>query len=166
MEIHLLLHRFREMHSWDEMSLQLQSQHTSTITRKHTNFFSERMRSDITIAMEIFEHLDADKLSGAIARSRASSRFGMLFASVPYQEKHPLYHHDKPFGHKQSFDDAKVYECFGDEAIWTNFNNLWYLIFMSEGLETQGSVSFEHFANLTRKTFDARMASESERVGA
>ena len=130
------------------------------------SFPPDLMRSDITIAMEIFEHLDADKLSGAIARSRASSRFGMLFASVPYQEKHPLYHHDKPFGHKQSFDDAKVYECFGDEAIWTNFNNLWYLIFMSEGLETQGSVSFEHFANLTRKTFDARMASESERVGA
>ena len=130
------------------------------------SFPPDLMRSDITIAMEIFEHLDADKLSGAIARSRASSRFGMLFASVPYQEKHPLYHHDKPFGHKQSFDDAKVYECFGDEAIWTNFNNLWYLIFMSEGLETQGSVSFEHFANLTRKAFDARMASESERVGA
>ena len=130
------------------------------------SFPPDLMRSDITIAMEIFEHLDADKLSGAIARSRASSRFGMLFASVPYQEKHPLYHHDKPFGHKQSFDDAKVYECFGDEAIWTNFNNLWYLIFMSEGLEAQGGVSFEHFANITRKAFDARMASESERVGA
>lgn len=125
-------------------------------------FPPDMLRSDITIAMEIFEHIDADKVAGAISRARNSSRFGMLFASVPYQEKHPLYHHDKPFGHKQSFDDAKVHECFGDDAIWTNFNDLWYLIFVSEGLETQGNVTFQRFINLTRATFETRALAESE----
>jgi len=123
-------------------------------------FPADLMKSDVTIAMEIFEHLDVHKVDRAIRSSRASSRYGMLFASVPYQEKHPLYHHDKPFGHKQSFDESKVRECFGEEAIWTNFKDLWYLIFVSEDLDASGLVSFERFVNMTSTTFERRSIDE------
>ena len=129
-------------------------------------FPTDMALSDVTFAMEIFEHIDVDKVKGAIGRARLSSRFGMLFASVPYKEEHPLYHHDKPFGHKQSFDDVKVRECFGEDAIWTNFNDLWYLVFAAEGLEARGSMGIEGFAKLTRTAFEAQAATESALIHA
>lgn len=115
------------------------------------DFPTDLVRSDVTIAMEVFEHIDVDKLPCAIIRARRSSRHGMLFASVPYQEQHPLYHHDKPFGHKQSFDDEKILRCFGEEAIWTNFKNLWYLIFVSKGLGCSGDLGFDQFRSISSR---------------
>ena len=115
------------------------------------NFPENLMKSDVTIAMEIFEHIDKDKVVDAINRARNSSKNGLLFASVPYQEEYPLYHHDKPFGHKQSFDDNKIIECFGENVIWTNFNNLWYLIFVAESLKASGSHGLADFKSLVRQ---------------
>ena len=114
--------------------------------------------SDITIAMEVFEHIDIDKLSAAIAGTRRMCRHGLLFASVPYREKHPLYHHDKPHGHKQSFDDDKVAEVFGPDAIWTSFRNRWYLVFVADDSTDPRGLPMDAFVDRVRNTFAERIA--------
>lgn len=139
------------------------SKHIAPVSEKYqflslditSEFPKDLMQSDVTIAMEIFEHIDVEKLDKAIKRARGSSRHGKLFASVPYQEKHPLYHYDRPFGHKQSFDDGKICEYFGEKAIWTNFNELWYLIFVAEGLALSGLCSLDEFKSQVRGNLEA-----------
>lgn len=78
-----------------------------------SNSFSEKTRKvDIVIAMEVIEHIDVDLVEAALGHLKFLSFSKTVFISVPYKEKHPLYHHDKPHGHKQSFDDARIVEVF------------------------------------------------------
>lgn len=117
-------------------------------------FPSSLPESDVTVAMEVFEHIDTDKLGAAVESARRSSRSGAVFSSVPYKEKPPLYNHDKPHGHKQSFDDQKVSNVFGPEAVWTNFMDRWYLIFVADRLETNGYVPLDQFQSSVRHHFE------------
>lgn len=56
--------------------------------------------ADVAVAMEVLEHIDVDKLDGALARIRGLSRSATVLVTVPYRESPLHYHHDQPHGHK------------------------------------------------------------------
>ncbi len=121
-------------------------------------FPNDLPKSDITIAMEVFEHIDVNKLKKVVESAKNSSKRRMLFASVPFKEKHPLYHHNKPYGHKQSFDETVLVENFGPKTIWTNFRNRWYLIFSADNIEHPGEKSLEDFLGSASYLFQTSSA--------
>jgi hypothetical protein len=106
--------------------------------------------ADVAVAMEILEHVDVDKLAGALARIRGLSRSGTVLVTVPYRERPPLYHHDKPHGHKQSFDDARIEAVFGPRALVSNYAEKWYLVMLSDFVETPRTLALEPFRNACR----------------
>jgi SAM-dependent methyltransferase len=66
---------------------------------------------DTVVCMEVIEHLLPELVDDALRELRrvAGQR---LLVTVPYREQHPLFHHDKPTGHKQSFDGEKLGRLF------------------------------------------------------
>jgi hypothetical protein len=88
--------------------------------------------ADVAVAMEILEHVEIDKVAGAVARIRGLSRSGTVLVTVPYRERPPLYHHDKPHGHKQSFDDARIKAVFGPRALVSDYAKKWYFVMLSD----------------------------------
>jgi hypothetical protein len=66
---------------------------------------------DTVFCMEVLEHLPEEETGLALhnLRAAASSR---LIISVPYKEPEPLWWHDKPGGHRQRFDEAKLAALF------------------------------------------------------
>ncbi len=68
-------------------------------------------RSDTVICMEVLEHLEAEYNSIALKnlRSHAVER---LIVTVPFEEPEPVWWHDKPGGHRQSFSVEKLSELF------------------------------------------------------
>ena len=74
---------------------------------------------DVVVAMEILEHVAVDAFDAALARIRALSRTGSILVTLPWREREPLYHHDKPHGHQQSFDDAAIESLFAGNMIYS-----------------------------------------------
>ena len=80
----------------------------------------------------MLEHIAIAALPAAIARLRAMAHHGALLITVPYRERAPLYHHDKPHGHKQSFDDTKIERLFGPSCLFSQYNSKWYFVLMHD----------------------------------
>lgn len=68
---------------------------------------------DTVVCMEVLEHLEAPDLEPAIAELRRVAR-SRLVMTVPLNEPHPLWWHDKPGGHRQQFDPDRIRRLFPD----------------------------------------------------
>lgn len=110
------------------------------------------MKSDISIAMEVFEHIDPSLLKAAVARAKESCIHNLLFATVPYKEEHPLFHFDKPYGHKQSFDGDVILENFGHETLYANFKDKWYFILSGNSLPKRGEARLGEFLDICERS--------------
>lgn len=84
-------------------------------------------RVDVVVAMEVLEHISVPALPEVLERLRSLSRRRTVLISVPYQESEPLFHHDKPHGHKQAFDDEKIEDLFGPDCLYCHYKERWYL---------------------------------------
>lgn len=89
-------------------------------------------RFHVVNAMEVLEHIEISRLASLILELISLSHKGLLYFSVPFQEKEPLYHGDRPYGHKQSFNEEKIINYFPKGTIVTSFRDIWYL-----GLRTE-----------------------------
>jgi hypothetical protein len=105
--------------------------------------------ADVAVAMEILEHVEVGKVAGALERIRRLSRSGTVLVTVPYRERPPLYHHDKPHGHKQSFDDARIKAVFG-AALVSNYAEKWYLVMLSDHVGIHRMLALESFQEACR----------------
>jgi len=105
---------------------------------------------DVVVAMEVLEHIAGDVLPDVITRLRAMARHGALLVTVPYRETPPLYHHDKPHGHKQSFDDAKIARLFGPNCRYANFRDKWYVVVCHDRLEGAAPCVIGDIAGIAR----------------
>lgn len=63
------------------------------------------------ICMEVLEHLEASANKIALANLREAAK-DRLIMTVPYNEREPLWHFDKPGGHRQRFTIDKAAELF------------------------------------------------------
>ena len=90
---------------------------------------------DVVVAMEILEHVPTDKFAAAVTRIRALSRSGSILVTVPWRERPPLYHHDKPHGHQQSFDDPAIEALFSGRMLYCDYFEKWYFVFLTDGPE-------------------------------
>jgi ubiquinone/menaquinone biosynthesis C-methylase UbiE len=66
---------------------------------------------DTVFCMEVIEHLPPEQVPAALRHLRRVAR-QRLILTVPDNEPHPLFHQDGLYGHKQSFDDAKLRQLF------------------------------------------------------
>jgi cyclopropane fatty-acyl-phospholipid synthase-like methyltransferase len=105
---------------------------------------------DVVVAMEVLEHIAVDALPAALARLRGLARHGALLITVPYRETPPLFHHDKPSGHKQSFDDAKIERLFGPNCRYANFRDKWYVVFCHDRLDGAAPCAVDEIAGIAR----------------
>ena len=66
---------------------------------------------DTVVCMEVLEHLeDADFVAG-LAQIRRVARSNLV-VTVPLEEPHPLWWHDKPGGHRQQFLRDRILQLF------------------------------------------------------
>lgn len=107
---------------------------------------------EIVVAMEVLEHVAVDKVSDALRALRQLSHTGTILVTVPYKEQHPLFHFDKPYGHKQSFDDRVVERIFGGNMIYTNYHERWYLILLTDGKGRPKKMNLSKFIQQAQKT--------------
>jgi SAM-dependent methyltransferase len=105
---------------------------------------------DVVVAMEILEHIPVAALPGVLRRLRAFARTGALLITVPYREKPPLFHHDKPHGHQQSFDDEKIETLFGPGCLYSDYRKKWYFVFTHDGLLNSESLALSGFSDRVR----------------
>ena len=94
---------------------------------------------DFVNAQEVLEHISIENLPDVVLFLSEISQKGVLF-SVPFCEKEPLYHFDKPYGHKQSFDEENLSQIFKDSIFVPIVNDTWWLGYMSSQLGTSGKV--------------------------
>jgi hypothetical protein len=119
--------------------------------------------ADVAVAMEILEHVEVEALADALARIRALSRSGTVLVSVPWRERPPLYHHDRPHGHKQSFDDAAIARIFGPALVSTHAER-WYLLLLSEHVEAHRLLAPDAFRAACRAIVRRAVADPDRRI--
>ena len=95
---------------------------------------------DFVNAQEVLEHISVKNLPDVVLFLSEISEKGVLF-SVPFCEKEPLYHFDKPHGHKQSFDEEKLNQIFQGSIFVPIVNDAWWLGYMSSRLGASGKVA-------------------------
>jgi len=66
---------------------------------------------DCVLCMEVLEHLLPIDFPKAIHELRRVCR-STLVMTVPYEEPEPVWHHDRPGGHRQSFPEEKIERFF------------------------------------------------------
>jgi len=66
---------------------------------------------DTVLCMEVLEHLEVIEFPKALHELRRVCR-GTLIVTVPYEEPEPVWHHDKPGGHRQRFSEEKIERWF------------------------------------------------------
>lgn len=66
---------------------------------------------DTVVAMEVLEHLEVQDFPVALKELRRVTK-NRLMTTVPYNEPEPVWWHDKPGGHRQSFNDNKLQKFF------------------------------------------------------
>lgn len=66
---------------------------------------------DTVLCMEVLEHLEAIEFPKALHEIRRVCR-GTLVMTVPYEEPLPVWHHDRPGGHRQQFSEEKIERWF------------------------------------------------------
>ena len=66
---------------------------------------------DSVLCMEVLEHLETLEFPKALHEIRRVCR-GTLIMTVPYEEPLPLWHHDRPGGHRQQFTEEKIERWF------------------------------------------------------
>jgi SAM-dependent methyltransferase len=105
---------------------------------------------DTVFCMEVIEHLTPQNAALALDNlRRASAR--RLVVSVPYNEPEPLWHSEKPWGHKQSFSFRRLAALF-PAAVGTllpRYGVDW--VFLVEDFQRRPS----EFRMLPRKQFSA-----------
>lgn len=71
----------------------------------------ENRSFDSVLCMEVLEHLEAIDFPKGLHELRRVCR-GTLIMTVPYDEPEPVWHHDRPGGHRQSFSEEKIERFF------------------------------------------------------
>lgn len=66
---------------------------------------------DTVVAMEVLEHLEVSDFPLALDELRRVAK-NRLVTTVPFKEPEPVWWHDKPGGHRQSFDEEKLRQLF------------------------------------------------------
>lgn len=117
--------------------------------------------ADVVVAMEVLEHIAVAEVPAVYARLRALSPDRAILVTVPWREKHPLYHHNKPTGHKQSFDDAKIETLFGPGCLYSDYRKKWYFVFAHAGLAVPEAVDLQTFVVRARELIAARTTLEA-----
>jgi len=107
--------------------------------------------ADVVVAMEVLEHIAEAEVPAALGRLRAISPTRSVLITVPYRETAPLFHHDKPHGHKQSFDDAKIAALFGPGCLFADYREKWYLVFARDGLASPERLDLPAFVARVRE---------------
>jgi len=92
---------------------------------------------DTVLGMEVLEHLEAIDLQKAVHELRRVCR-GTLVMTVPYDEPAPLWHHDRPGGHRQAFPEEKLERIFprAERRFVARGKNRWPWIMLVERLES------------------------------
>lgn len=93
---------------------------------------------DTVICMEVIEHLE-EKYNEVMLRNLRAAAKKRLVVTVPYEEPEPVWWHDKPGGHRQSFSLEKISQLF-PTAIAARFPRYgvdW--IFIVEDIENRSS---------------------------
>ena len=103
---------------------------------------------DIVICMEVLEHLEKQDLPKAISNLRKTSRRLNIY-TVPLNEPEPVWWHDKPGGHRQSFNEDDIKTLFPNSiaTIIKNHSVDWILICESQ------QTSFSDFKIISNKDF-------------
>ncbi len=68
---------------------------------------------DTVVCMEVLEHLEVPDFPDALRQLRRVTK-QRLIVTIPYNEPEPVWWHDRPGGHRQSFDDDKIAALFPD----------------------------------------------------
>lgn len=68
---------------------------------------------DTVVCMEVIEHLE-DDCNLIVLNNLRKATYQRLIVSLPFEEPEPLWWHDKPGGHRQSFNMAKVQNLFSN----------------------------------------------------
>ncbi|MBP7003015.1 glycosyltransferase [Amaricoccus sp.] len=106
--------------------------------------------ADVVVAMEVLEHIAVDRFDDVLGRLRALAPDRAIFVTVPYKERHPLYHHDQPHGHQQSFDDAKIEALFGPGCLYSDYRKKWYFVFAHDRLVRPEALGLTEFCTRVR----------------
>jgi hypothetical protein len=108
--------------------------------------------ADVVVAMEILEHVAVEEFGAALRRIRALSCSRSVLVTVPWRERAPLYHHDKPHGHQQSFDDARIEELFEGRMLYSDYLEKWYFVFLTDGPRRVEKLPLNTFCARARET--------------
>jgi len=66
---------------------------------------------DTVICMEVIEHLE-EKFNDVMLKNLRASAKKRLVVTVPFEEPEPVWWHDRPGGHRQSFSLEKITKLF------------------------------------------------------
>jgi hypothetical protein len=68
-------------------------------------------RSDTVVCMEVLEHLE-ERYNSIALKNLRSHAVERLVVTLPFEEPEPVWWHDKPGGHRQSFSVEKLSKLF------------------------------------------------------
>ncbi len=66
---------------------------------------------DTVSCMEVLEHLEVLDFAKGLSELRRVCKTKLIM-TIPYKEKEPVWHHDVPGGHRQSFSEEKIERLF------------------------------------------------------
>lgn len=100
---------------------------------------------DTVICMEVLEHLEKEDLDKAISNLRYIAKSLNIY-TVPFDEPEPVWWHNKPGGHRQSFNENKIRTLFPNSitTILKNYSVHWILICESQSNPFNG---YKHLSN-------------------
>lgn len=113
------------------------------------NLSFSKAKFDTVICMEVLEHLEKKDLSKAIHNLRDTSK-NLNIYTVPLNEPDPVWWHDKPGGHRQSFNEESIKTLFPNSiaTIIKNHSVDWILICESK------QNSFNDFKIISNEDFN------------
>lgn len=115
---------------------------------------------DTVVCMEVLEHLEVDDLPKAIAELARVCRH-RLICTVPFREPEPLWHFDRPGGHRQSFDEEKLERLFPNAlAILVPQSSLHWIMIVQDDRLPDGPFSIVEFAALQTALRSGRRPSQ------
>mgnify|MGYP001201575508 CR=1 FL=1 len=99
---------------------------------------------DTIICMEVLEHLEINDFYTGLSELRRVAKDNLII-TVPFREKEPVWWHDKPGGHRQSFGLRKLNSIFplgNGKLIEKSGDDNWIMI-------TEGSEALNHYRKNT-----------------
>jgi ubiquinone/menaquinone biosynthesis C-methylase UbiE len=94
---------------------------------------------DTVVCMEVLEHLELPDYRLAVREIRRVAK-SRLVMTVPFQEPHPLWWHDRTGGHRQQFMAARILEEFPNARACMQKRKGTDWIFLVEGAEDDPSL--------------------------